>query len=250
MSLCADCFKGVRHEGTPEGTTQTIGGIVSYVATPTAEYPKDKVVLFLADAFGLKLENNKLLADDFARNGFKVVMPDIFDDEPAPINAFSPGVTFDIGAWIGRHPPTRANVIVHAVIDALKAEGVTKFGSLGYCYGGRLCFDLAFTGDVHVVATSHPSLLQAPADLQKYFEVAKAPLLINAAEVDQQFPAESRKAADEIFGDGKFAPGYSQTYWPGCIHGFAVRGDLSKPEVKAGKEGAFKASVEWLQKYL
>ena len=24
----------------------------------------------------------------------------------------------------------------------------------------------------------------------------------------------------------------------------------SKPEVKAGKEGAFKASVEWLQKYL
>lgn len=27
-------------------------------------------------------------------------------------------------------------------------------------------------------------------------------------------------------GDGKFAPGYQRTYWDGCVHGFAVRGDL------------------------
>ncbi|PIL25176.1 hypothetical protein GSI_13065 [Ganoderma sinense ZZ0214-1] len=250
MSFCADCFKGVRHEGTPEGTTLTIAGIETYVATPTGEYPKDKVVLFLCDAFGLKLENNKLLADDFARNGFKVVMPDLFDNDPAPTDAFNPGVNFNIMEWFGKHPFTRGNEIVRAVIDALKADGVTKFGSLGYCYGGRLCFDLAFTGDVHVVATAHPSGLQAPADLTKYLETSKAPLLINSCETDQMFPAEAQKAADDILGDGKFAPGYERTYWPGCVHGFAVRGDLSKPEVKAGKEGAFKASVEWLQKYL
>ncbi|TBU22617.1 alpha/beta-hydrolase [Dichomitus squalens] len=250
MSLCADCFKGVRHEGTPEGTTQTIGGIESYVAIPEGDYPKDKVVLYLADAFGLKLENNLLLIDDFARNGYKVVAPDVFDGEPAPVNAFEPGVTFDFGAWISRHPPSRANTIVRSVIDALKAEGVTKFAATGYCYGGRLAFDLAFTGDVQVVAVSHPSILKTPDDLQKYFEVAKAPLLINSCEVDQQFPIESQKVADEILGDGKFAPGYQRTYWPGCVHGFAVRGDLSKPEVKAGKEGAFKATVEWFQKYL
>jgi len=29
-----------------------------------------------------------------------------------------------------------------------------------------------------------------------------------------------------------------------------VRGDLSKPEIKAGKEGAFKATVDWFIKYL
>ncbi len=198
-------------------------------------------------------------------------MPDLFDNDPAPVDAFNPGVKFDIGAWIGKHPATRANAIAHAVLDVLKADGATKFGALGYCYGGRLCFDLAFTDDVHVVATSHPSLLQIPADLHKYAEAAKAPLLINSCEVDQMFSVEAQKVADEILGDGKFAPGYSRTYWPGCVHGFAVRGDLvrgcclcdgygcgahrvhlgqSKPEVKAGKEGAFKASVEWLQKYL
>ena len=35
-----------------------------------------------------------------------------------------------------------------------------------------------------------------------------------------------RKKADEIFGDGKYAPGYYRTYWEGCTHGFTVRGDM------------------------
>jgi hypothetical protein len=29
-----------------------------------------------------------------------------------------------------------------------------------------------------------------------------------------------------------------------------VRGDLSNPQVKAGKEGAFKESVEWLKEHI
>jgi hypothetical protein len=80
--------------------------------------------------------------------------------------------------------------------------------------------------------------------------VSKAPLLINSCTVDQQFPHESQAKADEILGDGKFEPGYKREYFEGCTHGFAVRGDLSDPKVKAGKEGAFKATVEWFQKYL
>ncbi|ORY82965.1 hypothetical protein BCR35DRAFT_331335 [Leucosporidium creatinivorum] len=35
--------------------------------------------------------------------------------------------------------------------------------------------------------------------------------------------------------------------WKGCSHGFGPRGDISIPEVKAGKEGAFQASVEFLK---
>lgn len=43
---------GVRHEGTPEGKWEKLGGVDSYVATPTIDYPKDKVLLFLPDAYG------------------------------------------------------------------------------------------------------------------------------------------------------------------------------------------------------
>ena len=85
---------------------------------------------------------------------------------------------------------------------------------------------------------------------QKYASTVKAPLLINSCEVDSRFPKEAQKIADEILGGGKFAPGYKREYFEGCTHGFAVRGDLSDPKVKAGKEGSFKAAAEWFLKYL
>lgn len=44
--------------------------------------------------------------------------------------------------------------------------------------------------------------------------------------MDAQFPIESQKVADELLGNGQFAPGYERTYWEGCNHGFAVRGDM------------------------
>ncbi|KAJ3928768.1 MAG: hypothetical protein NXY57DRAFT_488949 [Lentinula lateritia] len=49
--------QGVKHEGTPEGKWETIAGIESYVGTPSGEYQKDKVLLFLCDVFGPQLPN-------------------------------------------------------------------------------------------------------------------------------------------------------------------------------------------------
>jgi hypothetical protein len=63
-------------------------------------------------------------------------------------------------------------------------------------------------------------------DVQKYKAQSKAPLLMNSCEEDAMFPPEKQAIADEVLGGGKFAPGYERTYWPGCTHGYAVRGDL------------------------
>ena len=71
---------GVRHEGEPEGKSRTmckqdlsskltwydtgvmqkIAGIDCYVSIPKGEYPKDKIVLFLTDVFGIPLINNRV----------------------------------------------------------------------------------------------------------------------------------------------------------------------------------------------
>jgi len=250
MSFCKDCVRGVTHEGTPEGTLTKIGGVDVYIATPTVDYPKDKVLLFLPDVFGIPLINNKLLADDFAHNGFKTIIPDYLNGDAIPADALSPGSDFDIGKWFPNHGAAQTRPPLDKVIAALKEEGVTTFGATGYCLGGRYAFDLAFENIIKASVVAHPSLLQVPADLEKYIATAKAPLLINSCTVDTQFPLEAQAKADEIFGDGKFTPGYKREYWEGCTHGFAVRGDLSDPKVKAGKEGAFKATVEWFIKYL
>ncbi|EMD39183.1 hypothetical protein CERSUDRAFT_112857 [Gelatoporia subvermispora B] len=249
MSLCKHCVSGVRHEGSAEGKIETIGGIESYVATPTVDYPKDKVLLVFTDILGIHFNNTQLIADDFARNGFKTIVPDILAGEPIPEEALDSG-KFDVAAWIGRHQVDVYRPIIDKVIAALKEQGITTFATTGFCYGARPAFDLAFENITAVTVVNHPSLLQVPADLEKYRDLAKAPILINSCEIDPQFPKEAQEKADGILGGGKFAPGYERTYWDGCTHGFAIRGDLSNPKVKTGKEGAFKASVEFLIKHL
>lgn len=42
------------------GTIETIGGVRTYIATPSQDFPKDKAVLILTDVFGLELNNNRV----------------------------------------------------------------------------------------------------------------------------------------------------------------------------------------------
>ncbi|KAJ3791226.1 dienelactone hydrolase [Lentinula aff. detonsa] len=252
MSLCEDCIKGVRHEGTSEGKWETINGVESYIGTPSDEYNKSKVLLFLSDAFGPRLSNAQLLVDDFARNGIKTVAPDLFEKDGVPADLFESDEkrkAFDIASWLARHSFTVTRLLLDKVIAGLKDQGVTEFAAVGYCYGGRLVFDLAIENIITVSIGSHPSGLKAPDDLEKYFSISRAPLLLNTCTVDEQFPPSAQSQTDAIFGGGKFAPGYKREYFDGCTHGFAVRGDMSNPKIKAGKEGAFGATVEWLYRY-
>ncbi|EEB90892.1 hypothetical protein MPER_10842, partial [Moniliophthora perniciosa FA553] len=211
MSFCKDCVKGVVHEGTPTGKWEKIGGVDCYVATPSSDYPKDKVLLYLADVFGPQLPNAQLLADSFAENGFKVIAPDYLNGDPIPADALI-GQTFDIMKWFANHgqdktrPTTRQG-----------HRGTQIPGYYDVCLPlliGRYVFDLAFDNIIKAGATSHPSLLQAPADLEKYVSTSKTPLLINSCTVDEQFPPEAQAKADEIFKG--FGPGYKREYFDGC----------------------------------
>ncbi|KAH9991596.1 dienelactone hydrolase endo-1,3,1,4-beta-D-glucanase [Russula vinacea] len=249
MSFCKDCISGVRYEGTSEGTFEEINGIKTYVATPKVDHPKDKAIIYLTDVFGIEspeFPNNRLLADDFARNGFKVYAPELFEGDPVPPDAFTTG-NFDLYKWVPNHTPEHTGKRVRRVIEGLKGKGITVYGATGYCYGARLTFDLAFENIIHAAVVAHPSLFK-PEDLDTYVEKSKVPLLINSCEDDEMFPKSMCEAADEKFAN--FAPGYRRDYYEGASHGFATRGDPSKPTVKAAKEGAFKESVQWLIKYL
>ena len=87
---------------------------------------------------------------------------------------------------------------------------------------GKYVVNLAQDNVIKVGVISHPSLLQVPKDLETLAAQSKTPLLINSCDVDQQFPAESCVIADNLFGGGKYTPGYKRVHWEGCTHGFAV----------------------------
>lgn len=75
---------------------------------------------------------------------------------------------------------------------------------------GRYVFDLGFDNIIKAAVVAHPSLLKIPDDLKQFVATSKAPLLINSAEIDEQYPPESQTVGDQIFGNGKYAPGYKR----------------------------------------
>ncbi|KAJ6512737.1 chlorocatechol-degradation protein, partial [Mycena sanguinolenta] len=216
-------------------------GVPCYVATPTVHYPKYKIVLFLTDAHGMYICIWSLLAEDYTRNGFKTIVPDLFNGDPIPVVSLSPGVRSSFRlAFMAAEAQTRP--LIDAVMATLKAEGVTDVACCGCT---RYTFDLAFERLIKGAAIAHPSLLKRPEDIevQTVLLGLTAPLL-NGCTHDPGFPPADQEKADEILKD--FAPGYKRVYWDGASHRFALKGDLSDPEVWKAKSGAFKETVECL----
>ncbi len=74
---CPDCISGGVHDGQPTGTTATLHGIPTYIAQPEAGIKVKGLIVMITDAFGWEFVNNRLLCDQYAKNGgFLVYCPD------------------------------------------------------------------------------------------------------------------------------------------------------------------------------
>ena len=72
LHLSECCTSGHLHEGTPKGKEGKLGNLDAYFTGDEAN--KSKTILYLVDIFGYKLVNARLLADEYAAQGFYVVM--------------------------------------------------------------------------------------------------------------------------------------------------------------------------------
>lgn len=117
-------------------------------------------VLYLTDVFGIQLEQNKLLADSFARAGYVVVAPDLFDGEPAPEDLDQPG--FNTTEFLAAHSPDVTDPIIAAAVQYMREDlGLDKIAATGYCFGGRYAFRFLAEGKgADVAFAAHPSALQ------------------------------------------------------------------------------------------
>ncbi|KAF8552881.1 hypothetical protein OG21DRAFT_1329042 [Imleria badia] len=154
-----------------------------------------------------------------------------------------------MAGWFPKHCQEVTRPFLDKVIDALKEQGVTEFAAAGYAFGARYAFDLAFDKVIKIAAVAHPTLLRIPRDFKK-FKKTGIPLLLNTCGIDPVFPPESQAQADVVLGGGtQTSELYRRVHFPLCMHGFAVRGDLRDPRTKAGREGAFRATVEFFWEY-
>ncbi|KAJ5937302.1 hypothetical protein N7454_004957 [Penicillium verhagenii] len=143
-SLAPDscCYKGVKHKGVAKGALTHIAGTEAYTVYPESQ-STEKAILILTDILGHKLINTQLIADQFAANGYFVVIPDLFEGDPIPLNR--PG-DFDMEKWRSggydpkgtAHFPPNVDPIVDSCLTAMRDTfGCKTIGGVGYCFGAN-----------------------------------------------------------------------------------------------------------------
>ncbi|KAL9108556.1 MAG: hypothetical protein Q9227_006642 [Pyrenula ochraceoflavens] len=235
----------VKHEGQTVGEMGKIGDVETYFS-----YPKDKstsnAILILTDVIGHIFPNAQLIADQFAANGYFVVMPDLFHGDPIPLNRPD---DFDIQKWLkgppGHLPPRVDPVVDAAIVEMRTKYGCKKIGAVGYCFGAKYVVrhlrpDM---GKVDVGYCAHPSFVDADE-----LKDIKGPLSISAAETDQIFPPEKRHETEQILPETKQP--YQINLFSGVQHGFAVRAEIKEKPAKYAKEMAFLQAVQFFETYL
>ncbi|KAF9882698.1 hypothetical protein FE257_005518 [Aspergillus nanangensis] len=230
------CITGVKHEGEPQGAR----GL--YLIPP--DRSTKRAVLLLTDVIGHRFINAQLIADQLSVNGFLVIMPDLFHGDPVQLNR--PGA-FDLMAWLKGPPghlPDMVDLVVRDVIGEMRANmGCQRIGAVGYCIGAKYAVRFLRLGLCDAAYIAHPSFVEAE-ELRR----VGGPLSISAAQVDSIFPAPKRHESEAILSTLGYP--YQINLLGGVEHGFAVRADISKPNLKFAKEHAFIQAVSWLSEHI
>ncbi|KAK3291119.1 dienelactone hydrolase [Chaetomium fimeti] len=243
------CTVGVKHEGDPVGkTVQVAGKHEGYLASPPADKAHKGVgILIIPDVIGI-WQNSKLIADQFAANGYLTLLLDVYNGDALSLTNRPAG--FNIMEWIakgsdGNNPHTTEAVdpIVLDGIKALKEEyGIQKIGGVGYCFGAKYVIR-HYKDGIAVGYVAHPSFVD-----EEELAAVPGPLAISAAETDSIFPTEKRHRSEVILKEG--GKPYQINLFSQVQHGFAVRCDPSVKVERFAKEQAFLQAVTWFNEYL
>ncbi|KAK7958490.1 hypothetical protein PG996_010074 [Apiospora saccharicola] len=237
LSPC--CTTGHLHEGEPTGTYRYINGSQVYFKGPPNGSAENAVLLF-TDAMGHGYLNNRLLADNFAANGFFVVMPDLFHGDPIPD---IPSAGFDAHKWLRNHGSQQTEPIVRAVIEEMRNHGCRYIAAAGYCFGAKYVMRYLQPGALDAGFIAHPNWF----DLDDGLRVQK-PLCVVAGENDRVFGSQERRQMEKLL-KAAGVP-YQMTVYSGVQHGFAVRGDPKNAVEVFAKEQAFNQAIQWFKFHL
>jgi len=271
----------------PSGELSQLGGVDVYISKPS-DYPHapSKLLLFLTGATGLDSDNNQLQADKYAAEGFLVVLPDMFSNDPLPgsatyaeekdlsiieqlkMRAAETAKSFLIDMWLARQTPEKVLPIIHKVIDAAKdefADAVANGGGIyavGYCFGGRMVLLLAGEKPDKPLwgqsANDEEAGIVAKGPYIKAGAIAHATLVTKEDFEGTKAPlAFSVVENDQLFPEEVREAGekYLQengvehefkTY-SGVPHGFAVFGEYDDPKIKEAQAQAFDQMLGWLK---
>lgn len=139
---------------------------------------------------------------------------------------------------------------IFSCATALRSQGFSKIGAIGYCYGGWGVLRLGSRIDgqpplVDAVIAGHPSWL-----VEKDFDDVAVPMQMLAPETDGQLTDELKRYCFEAMVLRKKDVPFEYVHLAGVAHGCLTKGD---ERVKGEREAMVKgkdAAVDWFRQWL
>jgi dienelactone hydrolase len=236
------CAKLCLHAGDPNGHYETIANLKCYV---TENYSKDseKFLLIFPDIFGIQLKNTQLVADTFAKQlNYPVIIIDILNNDP-----YNPNNSLDFNSWFSNHQPEFTINLIKDWMTQFKLifKNVKFLSGIGYCFGAKYLSH--YLNDSNIISIdvgcfAHPSFVT-----DDELKNINKPLILSCAETDEIFTKDLRYKSEEILQLNKIP--YQFDLYSQTSHGFAVRGDLSIPQVKYAAEKALSDQIIWFKHF-
>lgn len=138
--------------------------------------------------------STRLLADEYAKNGFYCYLPDFHEADSLPISFLqnvepplkdqekltladkaknAAVIPATLGPWLVKHREAVARPLIDGFVNTVRQiPGTNKVGAIGFCWGGRYAIlqahgpskDGESVGGVDAAYACHPSLVAIPAD--------------------------------------------------------------------------------------
>ncbi|KAK3073289.1 hypothetical protein LTR53_005286 [Teratosphaeriaceae sp. CCFEE 6253] len=277
---CNDCIKGTIHKGKPVGKEEMIHGLNTYVVSNRTN--ARGIVDVYSDIFGLRLPNNKLIADSYAKSGdWLVYLPDFFKGDPVPLDVADIMIPLDAAKqstfakyggmlakgpsfvmWMTRHKQGPTDKICMDFLCALRraTPRSQKIGMVGMCWGryairAGLASNMIEIGDdkvplVDAVVALHPSNLVFPTDV----EGLVVPVSYAWGQEDSVVSIAQKAQVEEIQAkaakEGKKVPTQEHKVYKPGRHGFSVRGNPDDPQERKCLEDSVTQVLEWFPRWL
>ncbi|KAG9037917.1 hypothetical protein FRB95_003757 [Tulasnella sp. JGI-2019a] len=212
-------------EGYKEkGEYKEFAGLNTYFTGPT---DTGKTIIIYYDIFGYFPQTVQGIDMLAASTCSLVLMPDFFRGKYMDVSVYPPKNDEDRKA-IANFIQTTANFQdrlkeTESIVEALKKDGRTKLGVMGYCWGGKMATLAGATGNFEAIASIHPAAVNA-----NDAERLKAPIAMYVSKDEDE--AECKKFMDILASKPLAAKNEYKCYGT-MVHGWAAaRADLKDPE--------------------